>query len=125
MTAAQKKVLYWAPRGPGLAFALFLCLFALDVFGEGLGFWRTLVALIMHLIPAFVVLLALALAWRWEWIGAAALAGAALVFLFNMPKHLSPQGRQSAALLIAGPAFVIAALFLVNWLKRTELHARR
>src|ERR1017187_9461493 len=44
---------------------------------------------------------------------------------FNMPRHLSPQGRQSAALFIAGPPFVIAALFLVNWLKRTELHARR
>src|ERR1039457_473919 len=42
-----------------------------------------------------------------------------------MPGHLSPQGRQGAALIIAGPAFVIAALFLVNWLKRTELHARR
>ena len=79
----------------------------------------------MHLIPVFVLLLILALAWRWEWIGAAALAGAALVFLFNMPRHLSPQGRQGAALIIAGPAFIIAALFLVNWLKRKELHAPR
>ena len=26
---------------------------------------------------------------------------------------------------VAGQLFVIAALFLVNWLKRTELHARR
>jgi hypothetical protein len=42
-----------------------------------------------------------------------------------MPRHLSPQGRQSAALVIAGPVFVIAALFLANWLKRKELHARR
>jgi hypothetical protein len=79
----------------------------------------------MHLIPVFVLLLVLALAWRWEWIGAAALAGAALVFLFNMPGHLSPQQRPSVALIIAGPPFVIAALFLVNWLKRTELHARK
>ena len=125
MTEVSKKVLYWTPRGLCIALALFLSLFAMDVFGEGLGFWRTLFALFMHLIPVFVVLLVLALAWRWEWIGAAALAGAALVFLFNMPRHLSPQGRQGAALIIAGPAFIIAALFLVNWLKRTELHAPR
>ncbi len=125
MTEVSKKVLYWAPRCLGLAFALYLSMFAMDVFGEGLGFWRTLFALFMHLIPVFVLLLVLALAWRWEWIGAAALAGAALVFLFNMPRHLSPHLRRSAALLIAGPAFVIAALFLVNWLKRAELHARR
>jgi hypothetical protein len=125
MTEVSKKVLYWAPRVSCIAFALFLSLFAMDVFGEGLGFWRTLFALFMHLIPTFVVLLILALAWRWEWIGAAGFSGAALVFLFNMPRHLSPQGRQSAALTIAGPVFVIAALFLANWLKRKELHAGR
>lgn len=124
MTQGQKKVLYWAPRVSCIAFALFLSLFAMDVFGEGLGFWRTLFALFMHLIPVFVVLLILALAWRWEWIGAAAFAGIALLYVFNMPKHLSPEGRLYAGLFIAGPAFVIAALFLVNWLKRTELHRR-
>ena len=125
MTQVSKKVLYWTPRGLCIAFALFLSLFAMDVFGEGLGFWRTSLALFMHLIPVFVILLVLALAWRWEWIGAAALAGAALVFLFNMPSHLSPQARLGAALFIAGPPFVIAALFLVNWLTRTDLHAGR
>jgi len=83
MTEVSKKVLYWTPRCLGLAFALYLSMFAMDVFGEGLGFWRTSLALFMHLIPVFVLLLVLALAWRWEWIGAAAFAGAALVFLFN------------------------------------------
>jgi APA family basic amino acid/polyamine antiporter len=63
MTEVSKKLLYWTPRGLCLAFALFLSLFAMDVFGEGLGFWRTLFALFMHLIPVFVVLLILALAW--------------------------------------------------------------
>jgi len=66
MTEVSKKVLYWAPRVSCIAFALFLSLFAMDVFGEGLGFWRTLFALFMHLIPTFVVLLILALAWRWN-----------------------------------------------------------
>jgi hypothetical protein len=33
--------------------------------------------------------------------------------------------RVSWALLIAGPAFVIAALFLANWMKHDELRAVR
>jgi C4-dicarboxylate transporter len=67
MTEVSKKLLYWAPRGLCLAFALFLCLLvAAEVFTQGLGFWRTLLALFMHLIPVFGLLLILALAWRWE-----------------------------------------------------------
>ena len=122
MTEDQKKVLYWAPRGPGLVFALFLCLFALDVFGEGLGFWRTLLALFMHLIPVFVVLLLLALAWRWEWVGAVFLTVLGCLQIWLMSSRHMPWASWA---FIAGPLFVIAALFLVNWLKRTELHARR
>ena len=125
MNDSARSILYWAPRGLCILFIAFLSMFALDVFQEGLGVWQTALALFMHLIPSFVMALILALAWRWEWIGAAAFAGAALVFLFNMPRHLSPQGRQSAALIIAGPVFVIAALFLANWMKRAQLHPRR
>ena len=102
MTKVSKKILYWTPRGLCIAFILFLSMFAMDVFGEGLGFWQTAIALCMHLIPSFVLVLILALAWRWEWIGAVAFSGAALVFLFNMPKHLSPEGRLSNGLLIGG-----------------------
>jgi len=122
MTAVQKKVLYWAPRGPGLAFALFLCLFALDVFGEGLGFWRTLLALLMHLVPVFVYLLFLALAWRWEWIGAVFLT---ILGCLQMRLMLSRHMPWESWALIAGPLWVLAALFLANWLKRKELRAGR
>jgi hypothetical protein len=120
MTEGQKKVLYWAPRGPGLAFALFLCLFALDVFGEGLGFWRTLLALLMHLVPVFVYLLFLALAWRWEWIGAVFLT---VLGCLQMRLMLLRHMPWESWALIAGPLWVLATLFLANWLKRKELHA--
>ena len=45
-------------------------MFALDVFEGHQGFWKTTVALMMHLIPTGIVLLALAVSWRWEWVGA-------------------------------------------------------
>ena len=122
MTEGQKKVLYWAPRVSCLAFAVFLSLFAMDVFGEGLGFWRTLLALFMHLIPVFVVLLILALAWRWEWIGAVFLT---VLGCLQMRLMLLRHVPWESWALIAGPLWVLAALFLANWLKRKELHAGR
>jgi len=48
MTKASKRVLYWTPRTLSIAFIAFLSLFALDVFGPGQGFWKTLLALTMQ-----------------------------------------------------------------------------
>ena len=120
MTEVSKRILYWTPRILGIAFALFLSLFALDVFGEGLGFWRTLLALFMHLIPVFVVLAVIALAWRWEWVGFVFLTALGFVYIrFASMRHF---GWQPYAL-ISGPLFLVALLFLINWLKRRELKA--
>ena len=44
-------------------------MFALDVFDEGLGFWRTVFALFMHLVPTWIVLAVLAVSWRWGLVG--------------------------------------------------------
>jgi glucose-6-phosphate-specific signal transduction histidine kinase len=98
----------------------------LDVFGENLGFWRTVLALIMHLIPVFVLIAALILAWRWEWIGAVLYAAAGLLhiaWVLFIQHHLRPAAIQLGILMIDVPAFAIAGLFLANWLKRTELRA--
>ena len=70
MNTRIKQVLFWTPRVLCILFALFLCMFSLDVFEEGLGFWGTSLALMVHLIPVYIVIIALVIAWRWEWIGA-------------------------------------------------------
>ena len=104
------------PRSICVIFALFLSLFALDVFTEGYGFWDTLVALFMHLIPTFLVLVALGLAWRWEWVGAllfSALGIAYLVMAWGKFEWFT-------VLTIAGPMFLVAALFLAGWLQRRQ-----
>ena len=69
MKRPARRLLFWTPRVLCLLFALFISLFALDVFGEGYGFWETLWALLMHLVPTIAVLIVLAIAWRWEWVG--------------------------------------------------------
>jgi hypothetical protein len=100
----------------------------MDVFDEHLGFWLTVQALTMHLIPSFVLIAALILAWRREWIGAAlyALAGLSyVVWVASTSRPWTPATRLTDALMIAGPAFLIAGLFLANWLKHGELHTVR
>jgi hypothetical protein len=106
-----------------IAFTLFISLFALDVFGHERGFRETFVALFMHLIPSFVLLVMLMLAWRWEWVGA--LVSAALGGLFLWWNFTYRHNVPAAVLIIAGPLFLMAALYLLNWFKRDELRPKR
>jgi hypothetical protein len=119
------RILYWAPRLLTIAFILFVSLFALDVFQENLGFRQTLVALSRHLIPSMVLSVILAISWKWEWIGAVAYTAAGLLYVhmvMSTPRPLPTGVQVNRILVIAGPAFVVAGLFLMNWLKRSQLH---
>ncbi|MGO8790807.1 MAG: hypothetical protein ACLQVL_25970 [Terriglobia bacterium] len=119
MTTFSRRALFWIPRATCIAFAIFLSLFALDVFSEGYGFWKTLLALLIHLVPVYIVVAVLAIAWRWEWIGAAGFAGLGVWYAQdNWRRHAD------WVVTLAGPLLLIAALFLVNWLKHDELRAR-
>jgi hypothetical protein len=127
MSSFSKRALFWTPRALSIVFIAFLSIFALDVFDLHLGFRPTVLALTMHLIPVFVLIAALILAWRWEWIGAALYAAAGMlyvVWVVSMSRPVSPATRLIWILLIAGPAFVIAGLFLANWLKRADLRVQ-
>ena len=119
MTAGAMQWLFWTPRILAIFFAIFLSLFALDVFSEGYGFWETVVALVMHLAPTFIVLVALAVAWRWEWVGAVLFFGLAVLYVV-MAWGRFPLGTY---LLISGPLLVVGVLFLLNWMLRDELRA--
>jgi len=119
-------MLYWTPRALCIAYALFLAVFSLDVFSESRGFWQTLLALAMHNIPSALIVAILVVAWRREWIGTVLFAVAGLSYVMWTMQHgnLSGEVKLLWILTIAGPVFVISALFLVNWLRRAELHAQ-
>ena len=117
MKAAVKRSVYWAPRVLGILFAVFISLFALDVFGEAQGLWGTIVALAMHLIPTGIIVLLLLVAWRWEWVGAAVFGMLGILYIYwSWGKF-----HWSAYLSISGPLFLIGILFLINWMYRSEL----
>ena len=117
MSTSLKRTLFWSPRILCILFAAFLGVFSLDVFGEGLGVWQTILALLMHLVPVYIVVIALVLAWRWEWIGAV-LFGALAVFYL-----IWAWGRfdWSAYALISGPLLLVAILFLLSWKYRVQI----
>ena len=107
MNEPWRHVWFWTPRILGVLFAAFLSIFALDVFGEGYGFWGTIVALFMHLIPTWIVLALLAVAWRWEGVGGI------LFIALGVWCLIAPMGPKH--LVIAGPPLLLGALFLAAW----------
>jgi hypothetical protein len=101
-----------------MVFVLFLSLFALDVFQEGYGILDTIVALLMHLIPAGIIVIILAFSWRKEWVGALLFIALSIFYpiwawgRFPFITYLS----------ISGPLFIIGILLALNWKYHAELH---
>jgi hypothetical protein len=117
MKSVSKRLLYWVPRILTMLFAVFVSVFALDVFDEHLSFGPLMLALFLHLIPTFVLLIGLVLAWRWEWIGAVAYCALGVLYIYNFAGRFPPL----TYVVIAGPLFLIGALFAANWILRKEM----
>ncbi len=120
MNSNIKSALFWTPRVLCILFAIFLSIFSFDVFGDGLGFWNTILALLLHLVPVYIVIIVLVIAWRWEWVGAIMFIALALFYLvWSWGKF-----HWSAYFLISGSSFLIGVLFLLNWRFRAQLRTR-
>jgi hypothetical protein len=105
------RLLYWAPRVLAILFAVFISLFALDVFSEGRGFLETALALLIHLVPTVLVLGVLVFSWKREWIGALFFPALGILYVI-LAWGKFPVGTN---FIIAGPPVIVGALFLVNW----------
>ena len=106
----MKKILFWLPRILVILFALFLSIFALDIFGEGYGFWGTIVGLFMHLIPTFALIILLLIAWKWEIIGGILfiLLGVFFTIFFDGYEELMQ------FLIVCFPVFLVGILFIMS-----------
>jgi hypothetical protein len=107
------------PRIASVVFIIFLAMFSLDIFDGNYGFWGTVVGLFMHNIPVFVLAIILWISWRYEIVGGIAfiLAGLLYILLLAMKPRFEWY-MISWSVIIAGPAFLIGILFLINWRKR-------
>jgi hypothetical protein len=108
--------LNWIPKIICILFAIFISLFAMDVFGQGAGFLATFVALMAHLIPAFLVVIILILSWKWPWIGGISFIILGIAYVIMM------EGKY---LIIYIPLFLVGILFLLSWYFRKEIKEAR
>jgi len=116
-------MLIFLPRILAILYIAFISLFALDVFGEGYGFWGTTLALFMHLIPSFILILCLVLAWKKPIIGGAIFVVLGIIFTLWFRTYQ----RIEVFLIISLPLFVIGIFFIVDGISKggAEHHPRQ
>ena len=114
MNVFVTKSAYWAPRILGCLFAAFLAVFAVDVLGEGYDLLGTVSALVIHLVPALIVIVVLAVSWRWDAVGAVLFVGLGIAYVVQTGGRF-PLGTY---LLISGVPVCVGLLFLASWLVR-------
>lgn len=116
-TTNPRRLLFWAPRTLCILFALFVSMFALDVFSENYSFGETIFALFIHLAPAGLILAILAISWRWE-----RAAGAFLIAIGTW-YIVASRSHWDWCLTIGAPAILAGSLFVIDWRYRSAHHA--
>jgi hypothetical protein len=114
------KFVYWTPRILSILFIAFLTLFSLDVFDNDYTFWQAIGALLMHNIPVFLLIIVLVISWKYEIVGGAAFILGGLLYLVTTLMRQPWYIVISWSMIIAGPAFFIGILFLMNWYKKKK-----
>lgn len=119
MKKNNNKLLFWTPRIFGIIFILFLIMFSLDVFEPGLTVWQIVIGLFMHNIPALFLLIVLIISWKYEIVGGIVFVLAGLLYILMLAMNPKFEWYMlSWSVTIAGPAFLIGVLFLINWRKK-------
>lgn len=113
-----KKAIYWAPRSIGILFVIFFFLSSLDVFTMTSGFLNILIALFMHNISTFTLLIFLIISWKYEIVGTVTFFILGIVYSFALIFTSVRNGFQwyylAWAIEISGTAFVVGILFYLN-----------
>jgi len=97
-----------------MLYAVFVSIFALDVFEGGYGFGQTMLALFVHLVPAAMIIVVLVISWRKEWLAAIVFFAAGILYLLSNLQHLDWVPP------ISGPLWLMGILFFVSWLQRKK-----
>ena len=118
------KYLFWTPRIFAILFILFLAIFSLDVFDSASGIGEIVLGLLIHNIPAMILIVVLIISWKYEWVGGIAfiLGGIAYIIsiLITIYKNKFEWYYLAWIIQISGVAFLIGILFFVNWFKKKK-----
>jgi len=121
MKKVINRFVCWAPRILAILFLLYLAMFSLDIFDANYDFWGTVLGLFMHNIPVLVLLIVLIIAWKYELVGGIVFILAGLLYIIVTIGRVDEWYiALSWSLTIAGPAFLIGILFLLNRYKKRK-----
>jgi hypothetical protein len=110
MSRQTRKLFKWLPRVLGALYAVFISVFAFDVWEMDGNAWEKLAAFIIHLLPTYLVVAALFAGWvRPLWGGISFLILAVAFPLFFGWNEIS------LILIFAGTLALIGVLFLADW----------
>jgi hypothetical protein len=105
----KEKIFRWIPRIMGILAILFMMMFSLDCFES--GGMDAVICLLMHNIPAFIIVIVLVVAWKWEMIGGI------LFILVSIAGSIYFRGFSGnwGVLPVMAPFLVTGILFLVDY----------
>jgi hypothetical protein len=124
------KIFHWLPRILCILAILFVSMFSFDVFEAELTFWQQILALLIHLIPSFILLALLIIAWKWEKLGGIIFAIIGLgtspfIFLHNYNvNHFPFWDCMMVVALINLPFVIVGVLFIFSNHLRKKIQRR-
>jgi hypothetical protein len=95
----------WTARILGMAMCAFLAVFALDAGDPGTPWTQRAADVLVHLLPAILVVVVLALSWRRQWIGGVAFVALAIAYAVMV------RFRLDWIAVISGPLLLVGMLF--------------
>ncbi len=122
---SSMKLLHWTPRILCILAIIFLSLFALDAFEEGMPIGKQILGFLIHMIPSFVLIIFLIIAWKWEFIGGIIFMAVGIIFspiIFNMNYSMNESIWVSIGIIasITFPFIIVGVLFVVNYYQKKK-----
>jgi hypothetical protein len=104
----------WSPRIFSMLLIALLMMFSLDVFESNVPWYEILLGLLIHNIPAFILIMVLIISWKKPLVGAIVFTTAGLFYGFWMILDQG-MGQWLAVLSLGVPAIIIGILFYMDY----------
>ena len=124
------KIIHWIPRIICILAILFVSMFAFDVFSPDLTIWQQILALLIHLIPSFILIAILIVAWKWEKIGGIILTVTGVILfilVFNInyrQRNFSLTQSLINVSILCLPFIIAGVLFIVSYNRKHKKQAQ-
>lgn len=105
-----ERLLYWIPRIFTILAIIFMMMFSLDMVGGNEELGKKLLGLLIHNIPALILIAVLIIAWKWE------IAGGVLFIIafIGMAIFFNSFSGNPGSIVVIAPFLITGILFLLH-----------